>query len=438
MPEASRLALGIENGEYDSIFSSLYRPDKEAVSDARERYVRAIGAFEESYGSGREVSVYSVPGRVELCGNHTDHNRGVVLASAVNLDIIAVVSRSDGGVIRVRSRGFGDGYAVDLSRLEPIDCEVGRSSSMIRGVAAGIMERGGTAGGFDSYMDSDVIEGSGLSSSASFEVCIGAILNGEYNSGRFGPVELALIGQSAENKFFGKPCGLMDQVACAVGGAVSIDLEDQSAPVVTRVPFDLSSFGLSLVVTDTGGDHAGLTSEYAAIRSEMESVACLFGRSCLREVGRDEFFRRIAEARDSAGDRAVLRAIHFFEECRRVGGLMTAIENGDRDEFLRLVIESGRSSFEYNQNAYCGGSPERQGVSVGLALSQIVLNGRGAWRLQGGGFAGTIQGFVPDDLLDRYRSVMSGVFGPGASRVLGIRDAGLIEITARRERGASL
>jgi galactokinase len=401
------------------------------IEHQRDRYSAAIAAFGERFGADGEISVYSVPGRVELCGNHTDHNGGRVLAAAVNLDAIAVVSKSEGGSATVLSRGFDGEYVVPLSELSPRKEEAGTSSAMIRGVAAGIAERGGRVGGFNAYVESDVIKGSGLSSSAAFEVCIGAILNGEYNSDRFGPLEIGMIGQYAENEFFGKPCGLMDQVACAAGGAISVDFRDQTNPIMKEVPFDLSSFGLKLVVTDTKGDHANLTDEYASIRREMEDVARFLGHPNLGAANAEDFYERLADARAAAGDRAVLRALHFFEECRRVDEVISAIERGDRSGFLDLIVECGHSSFEYNQNAYCGSSPRRQEVSVGLALSQTVLNGRGAWRLQGGGFAGTIQGYVPDDLLDSYCSFMRGVFGDDACHVLRVRAPGPINVTAR-------
>jgi galactokinase len=424
---ARRLAGEIRSGGYDAILKELYLPDAPSLEALRARYADAIGAFEKIYGGEREVALYSVPGRVEICGNHTDHNGGAVLAAAVNLDIVAVVSRSDDNVVRVRSEGFDGEDAVRLSELSPDEKEFGKSSAMIRGVAAGLAKRDGHIGGFDAYTVSDVLKGSGLSSSAAFEVCIGAIFNGEYNGGRFGPIELGIVGQHAENVYFGKPSGLMDQISCAAGGAISIDLKNPAEPVVTKVQFDLSAYGLKLVVTDTGGDHAALTGEYSAIRDEMERAARFFGRQNLREVDRGDFFGHVSNLRDSVGDRAVLRAIHFFEECDRVGKSIDAIRKGHISRFLKLIVDSGNSSFEYNQNAYCIKEPDRQGVPLALALSQVVLGEEGAWRLQGGGFAGTIQAFVPDHLLDRYCSVMRGVFGD-ACRVLRVRDRGALNV----------
>jgi galactokinase len=422
------LAEKIQAGEYDSIFSLLYGTDDGTAARQRKRYTHALNGFSESYGAPREVSIYSVPGRVELCGNHTDHNNGVVMAAAVNLDIIAVVSKSDSGTIKLRSRGFEYEDSVDLSRLEPNEGEYGRSSAMIRGVAAGLRERGGELGGFDAYTVSDVLKGSGLSSSAAFEVCIGTILNAEYNESRFDPVTLGLIGQYAENAFFGKPSGLMDQITCSIGGTLAIDLKNPSAPVVEKVSLDLPSSGLRLVVTDTKGDHSDLTDEYAAIRSEMESVASRLGKRCLREVRYDDLLKRIANVREDVGDRAITRAIHFFEECGRVREAVLAVERGDTQRFLKLITESGHSSFEFNQNAYSIKTPDRQGITVGLAISQSVLRGLGACRLQGGGFAGTIQAFVPEELLGEYCAVMRGVFGDDACHILWLRVPGGIKI----------
>jgi galactokinase len=299
---------------------------------------------------------------------------------------------------------------------------------MIRGIAAAFEKRGGGYGPFDAYTTSDVLKGSGLSSSAAFEVCVGTILNGEYNDGRFDAVTLGIIGQYAENKFFGKPCGLMDQTTSSVGGVISIDFEDPSSTVVEKATLDLASKGMYLVVTDTKGDHSDLTDEYAAIRNEMESVAGFFGKKCLREVRYEDFKAHIAEVRVKTGDRAVVRAIHFFEECGRVREAITAVARGDTRRWLELIIECGHSSCEFNQNAYSVKTPHKQGISVGLAVSQSLLGGVGAWRLQGGGFAGTIQAFVPEDLLDKYCKTLRAVFGEDACHVLQIRHTGGVKV----------
>jgi galactokinase len=428
MSIARLAARDIQKGAYDEIFNTLYWPDEKTVSRQRGRYTGAIDSFERHYGADRDISIYSVPGRAELCGNHTDHNNGVVLASAVNIDIIAVVSKSSDGVIRLRSRGFGREDAVGLDELSPDEREFGSSSAIIRGVAAAFRDRGGKYGALDAYTTSDVLRGSGLSSSAAFEVCVGSILNGEYNEGRFDAVTLAMIGQYSENEFFGKPSGLMDQTACSVGGTVFIDFENHASPLVEKVPLDLASSDIYLVVTDTKSDHSDLTEEYGAIRREMESVAAYFGKKCLRAVKYEDFMSGVADVRRRAGDRAIVRAIHFFEECRRVREAVSAARDGDMRRWLSIMGESGHSSFEFNQNAYSVKTPERQGIPVGLAVSAAILGGRGACRLQGGGFAGAIQAFVPGDLLDEYCGTMRKVFGGDACRVLNVRPRGEIRI----------
>ncbi len=429
MSSIKELINKIEDGAYDDTFRKLYDNSETIVLAQRVRYASAVRSFAELYGEEREVSLYSAPGRTEIGGNHTDHNNGVVMAAAVNLDVIAVVSKNDDGIARIKSYGFDKQDIVDLKILEPNEREYGRSAALIRGVAAGIVQQGGRIGGFDAYTTSDVLRGSGLSSSAAFEVVIGAVLNGEYNDGKFSAVDIAKISQYAENVFFGKPSGLMDQTASSVGSAITIDFKDPSNPIVTEVPFDLAKYGYRLCITDTKGSHADLTDDYAAIRSEMESVAAFFGKKVLREVNEDEFFDKIAEIREKTGDRAILRAIHFFADCKRAGDLRDAIKEDRFEDFLRLIIDGGNSSFEYNQNAYSIKHPQQQGMSIGVAVSQKILYGAGAWRLQGGGFAGTIQAFVPDALLEKYCAEMECLFGKDACYVLSVRNYGNIKIT---------
>ncbi len=420
----------LQAGVYDETFRKLYADTDSEVEAQRQRYAAAARAFGDLFGAEREVRLYSAPGRTEIGGNHTDHNNGVVMAAAVNLDIIAVVAKSEGGVVRVKSQGFDKMDVVDLSCLTPVERETGRSAALIRGIAAGICREGGQVGGFDAYTTSNVLRGSGLSSSAAFEVVIGEIFNGEFNGGRFSAVDNAKIGQYAENEFFGKPCGLMDQTACAVGSAVTIDFKDPKAPVVDKVTFDIAKHGYCLCITDTKGSHADLTEDYAAIRSEMEGVAAYFGKKVLREVREEDVLTNVGPLREKLGDRAVVRALHFFGDCTRAAALYQAVAEDRFGDFLRLIIDGGHSSFEYNQNAYSIRHPQQQGVPLGLVLSQKVLQGRGAWRLQGGGFAGTIQAFVPRDLLDEYRAMMERVFGQGACYVLNVRNYGAIAVTA--------
>ena len=427
-----QLKKQIQEGVYDAAFSALYGSEPATLAAQRERYSTLVDRFAEEYGADREVRLYSAPGRTEIGGNHTDHNNGVVMAAAVNLDVVAVVSPNEDNVVRVKSYGFDKIDDVDLSILTPQKREMEHSAGLIRGVAAGFVEAGGKVGGFDAYTTSDVLRGSGLSSSAAFEVCMGAIFRGEYNDNdmeKFSQVKIAQIGQYAENVFFGKPCGLMDQTACAVGSAITIDFKDPANPVVGTAKFDLATHNFALCISDTKGSHADLTDDYAAIRREMESVAEQFGKPVLREVDEQEFLKAIPSLRSKVGDRAVVRAIHFYNDCRRAADLCAAIRDDRFEEFLQLVIEGGHSSFEFNQNAYSIKNPQEQGVPLALAISQKVLNGRGAWRLQGGGFAGTIQAFVPMDLLEEYRAAIDALFGEGSCHVLSVRNYGAVPVT---------
>ena len=431
MANTMELKQQIRQGDYDAAFTKLYGGDVDAAAQ-RERYISLLDQFEEEFGAERTVRLYSAPGRTEIGGNHTDHNNGVVLAGSVNLDIVAVVSPNEENVIRVKSLGFEKIDDVDVTNLVPQEHEKEHSAALIRGVAAGIVNEGGKVGGFDAYTTSNVLRGSGLSSSAAFEVCIGAILRGEYNNNdmeKFSQVKIAQIGQYAENVFFDKPCGLMDQTACAVGKVITIDFKEVGHPVVREVPFDLAAKGFALCISDTKGSHADLTDDYAAVRREMESVAEFFGKKVLRDVDEETFLKAIPEVRKVTGDRAVVRAIHFYNDSRRAGEIYEAIKADDFDRFLQLIIEGGHSSFEFNQNAYSIKNPQEQGVPLALAISQKVLNGRGAWRLQGGGFAGTIQAFVPLALLETYKNAIDAVFGAGSCHVLSVRNYGAVMVT---------
>lgn len=429
MANAVQLVEQLKRGDFDNALCRLYGEDPNVLSKQRERYAKAVEEFEKHFDGTRELRLYSAPGRTEIGGNHTDHNHGVVMAAAVDLDMVAVVAQNNSTQVNIYSQNFERTDSVDVSCLTPQEEEKGSSPSLIRGIAARIVELGGTVGGFDAYTTSDVLRGSGLSSSAAFEVLVGEIFNAEFNDGRFSAVDNAKIGQYAENVFFDKPCGLMDQTACAVGSAITIDFKEPASPVVDKIPFDIAKHGFCLCITDTKGSHADLTDDYAAIRREMESVAEFLGKKVLRDVDEEVFFSKIAEIREKLGDRAVLRAIHFFADCKRAKALYEAVADDRFDDFLTLVAEGGHSSFEYNQNAYSIKKPEEQGVVMGLALSERVLEGRGAWRLQGGGFAGTIQAFVPKDLLEQYRATLEGVFGKGSCYVLNVRNYGAIQVT---------
>ena len=421
---ASELKNAIAAGKQDEALTKLYGNLAEAQ---KPRYEKAIDKFIELYGD-KDVAIISVPGRSEVIGNHTDHQRGEVMATSINLDIIAVVAPREDGVVKVLSDDY-DIPAIDLADLSVHEAEKETSQALIRGVAARIQELGGKIGGFDGYMTSDVLQGSGLSSSAAFEVMIGNIFSDLYNDGKLDPVELAKIGQYAENVFFGKPCGLMDQSACSVGGLIHIDFADKENPVVERVDVDFSDFNTSLCITDVHASHADLTQDYADIPFELKEVDEFFGKDVLREVDENEFYSRLPELREAIGnDRALLRAMHVFEENKRVEKAVAALNNKDLEEFEKQILASGNSSYKYLQNIYSPADFKNQAVSLALFLSEKVLNGRGAHRVHGGGFAGTIQAFVPNDLVDAYCAEMDRTFGEGACHVLQIRPYGGYQI----------
>ena len=406
----------------------LYTNDAECALQEK-RYDELISLWGEIYpDAGGEIRFFSAPGRTEICGNHTDHNRGKVMAAAVNLDAVAAAAKTDDGIVTVKSAEYTKIDRVDSDVLTVQPEDNGKSQGLIRGVCAGFRKRGYNVGGFNAVTKTQVISGSGLSSSAAFEVLIATIMNYLYNDGRVSAVEIAQIAQYAENEFFGKPCGLMDQMACSVGGFVKIDFKDTDKPVITPIGFDFASCSHKLVITDTRADHADLTDEYAAIRIEMEKTASVFGKSALRDVDENEFFANLAKVREQAGDRPVLRGIHFFGENKRVERAADALSRGDFGTFKAVITESGESSYMYNQNVFSAKAPQNQPVALALAISDSVLRGSGAWRVHGGGFAGTIQAFVPDDLLDRYISALESVFGDGACYVLNIRPIGGTEI----------
>lgn len=381
--------------------------------------------FQAAFGVAPE-RYFSAPGRTEIGGNHTDHQRGRVLAAAVNLDTLAAVRVNGTGTIRILSEGYPISQ-VELNCLEPQAGEVNTTPALIRGVAARFAQLGCQVEGFDAYCTSTVLPGSGLSSSAAFEVLIGTIINHLFFQGKVSQPEIARIGQYAENVFFGKPCGLMDQTASAVGNLVSIDFFDKDHPVITPVDFDFSTCGHALCIIDTRASHADLTDEYAAIPGEIKSVCAHFGKEVLTQIEETDFYSAIPALRRECGDRAVMRCIHFYQDNARVPRQVAALEAGDFDAFLALVAESGRSSWMYLQNVIPAGYTEHQDVAVSLALCQHYLRGRGAFRVHGGGFAGTVQAFVPFDLLDSFRAGLDGALGVGACHVLSIRPQGGVE-----------
>ena len=427
MAKINALIEKIANGK-NPLFQELYGVNELVLNEQSDRYASLMNEFQKVYGTD-DVALFSSPGRTEIGGNHTDHNYGRVLAGAVNLDMIAVAATNGTNVIRIKSSGYPE-FQVDLSELVIDESQFYTSSSIVKGIGARMKQLGYEIGGFDACIDGRVPKGSGLSSSASFEVLIGAVINHLFNDGKMSAVENGIIGQWSENNYFGKPCGLMDQTACSVGGLITIDFKDPSKPIVKEVDFDFVSTGFALVITDVGGGHddAASQAEYASLPTEMKAVAAVLGAKVLREVTLEQIVEKIPEIRKVTGDRAILRAYHFQGDNQRVVEQVAALENNDFHAFLKMVVESGYSSYMYNQNIFDVVHKDDQVVSLALALSEMVLKGKGAWRVHGGGFGGTIQAFVPQDLLDQYVETLEHVYGNGSCHKLFIRAKGSIKL----------
>ena len=405
--------------------AELYVPS--AVSAQVQRYRRLFSGFAETFGPCDRAAVFSAPGRTEIGGNHTDHQHGRVLAGSIDLDIIAVAAPNGENVIRLKSEGFPMDV-VELDDLEIHPEEYNRSVSILRGIAAWFARQGCKLEGFNAYTVSNVFKGSGLSSSAALEVLLGNIFNSLFHDGKCTPVQLAQIGQYAENVYFGKPSGLLDQMGSSMGGMVTIDFQDNDHPVVEKIDFDFASAGHALCIIDSGADHADLTDEYAAVPGELKKVCAHFGKSVLREVPEADFYAALPALRRECGDRAVLRAIHIYDENRRVQEQIAALRRNDFPAFLAQVRLSGLSSWRYLQNVVPAGYKEHQEVAVALAAAERLLNGRGACRVHGGGFAGTIQAFVPLDMLEGFKSGMEQVLGDGRRHVLSVRSVGGVRL----------
>ncbi len=414
----------IETGKLDSQIGALYNPLN--IQAQKTRYIEAIDNFAVLYPQRDDIHIYSASGRTEIGGNHTDHQHGCVIAAAVNLDIIGVTSFHNDGVIRIKSEGYED-FEI---RLDDLDVHDGKKTSaeIVRGIAAKFTEMGVKIGGFDMYMTSDVPEGSGISSSSAFENLISTAIDLYCNESRAGAVEIAKIGQFAENVYFGKNSGLMDQMVSSVGGFVFLDFGSIENPGIRKINFDFESSGYKLIITDTKSSHADLSGDYSAVRSEMESVANFFGKSVLREVDEVEFWEKMPEIRKATSDRAVLRTMHFFGDNYRAKAEMEALENGNFSEFLRLVNESGNSSVNLLQNLYSVKKPTSQEIPLAIMAGKKVLGSNGAIRVHGGGFAGTVQAFVPDSLIEIYTAEMDRIFGENSCFVMSIRPVGSIEI----------
>lgn len=412
----------IKKGDLDTAIASVYGCKPDAAQPYAQRFAAASEQFEKIFGEA-DISLFSAPGRTEIGGNHTDHQHGHVLAGSVDVDTIAIAARNGLNVVRIQSEGH-QMDTIDLDDLRVRTSEYNRSASLIRGIAAKFKGLGYPVSGFDAYTTSNVLKGSGLSSSAAFEVLVGNIINTFFAKSEQDAISIAKIGQYAENVYYGKPCGLMDQMASSVGGIITIDFASTESPVVEKINFDFHKSGYSLFIIDSGAGHGDLTDEYAAIPREMKAAAAVFGKEYLSEVKEEDFYARIAEVRAAAGDRAVLRAMHFFADDKRVAEQVRALKNDDFAQFMKLIIESGRSSDMYLQNVFAASQPQEQSVSIVLALCERLLAGKGAWRVHGGGFAGTIQAFVPNSMIDEMKETMEKAVGTGACHIMNIRPVG--------------
>ncbi len=393
------------------------------------RYIELLDMFKEQFGDSDHLTLFSAPGRTEIGGNHTDHQHGCVLAASVDMDMIAAASVTEKGEICIKSEGYPM-CSIDLDDLSVKEEEKNSTAALIRGVAARFAALGCRVGGFQAVVKSSVLPGSGISSSAAFEVLVGNIINSLFFGDKVSAVEIAQIGQYAENVYFGKPSGLMDQTASSVGNMLTIDFEDTDHPVVKKLDVDFEKTGLALCIIDSGADHADLTDEYAAIPLELKKICQLLGKEVLREIPEEEFVAAIPKIRKEVGDRAILRALHVYGDNKRVPQQAKALEDGDIDTFLKLVKESGYSSWMYLQNIVPCGSKEHQEMGVALAMCDRFLQGRGAYRVHGGGFAGTVQAFVPEDMLEEFRKNVEAVLGEGSCHVLSIRPVGGTQVLA--------
>ena len=425
MASAKELIRLIESGQITPEFAVLYGPNQHLIDQQRKRYSCLVEKYMDHFGH-EDVHLFSTPGRTEIGGNHTDHNHGRVLAASVNLDSIAVAGKVVEPLITIYSEGFSEPFVVETTKLDMNKREKGTTTALVRGIAARFQELGHRIGGFNALISSDVLIGSGLSSSASIEVLIGTILNSFYNASRISPNEIAIIGQYTENNYFGKPCGLMDQTACAVGGIITIDFKDPQHPNVRKVNFDFASRNYSLLVVDTGGSHADLTDDYASIPTEMKQLANELNAGVARELTLNDIIDNMKALRKKVGDRAILRVLHFLGDNKRVLEQVDALEQNRFDLFLQLVTESGNSSNKWLQNCYTIKDPTEQGVNLALALSEQYIHkcGHGACRVHGGGFAGTIQVFLPNEHVAGFLKMMQPIFGDSAVRVLNIRSVG--------------
>lgn len=414
----------LSNGEFSKKVQYMYACEENEIKGYEDRYIEVIDGYEASFGEAEDIRLFSAPGRTEIGGNHTDHQHGCVLAASLNLDVIGAAALNGTNIVRIQSKGYPmDEIDLDNLEINPAECE--KAASLIRGILRSFRDKGYKLQGFNAYTLSSVLKGSGMSSSAAFEVLVGNIVNSMFANDEVDAVEIAKIGQYAENVYFGKPSGLMDQMASSVGSIVGIDFKDIKNPIIEKVEFDFTKTGHALCIIDSGADHADLTCEYAGITTEMKKVANFFGKDFLRDVDPVEFNNRLAEVRAAVGDdRAILRAMHFFNDNQIAQDEKKALQEDDFEAFCDMIKKSGRSSFMYLQNVYAASMPDQQAVSLSLAMCDELLGEAGAYRVHGGGFAGTIQAFVPLDMLGEFKEKIEAVIGKGACYVLSIRPVG--------------
>jgi galactokinase len=428
MISLNNIESAIKTESFIKTMTALYGGEEAILSFHNERYLRLSKLFASQFPQHDQVRIFSTSGRTEIAGNHTDHQRGHVLCASVDMDIVAMAAPNNDNIIRLKSEEYDNMDVIDLSVLTPVEEEKYHSASLIRGISSEFARRGHKIGGFDAYTTSHVPKGSGLSSSAAFEIMVSTILNYLYNDSSLTPVEMAIISQYSENNFFGKPCGLMDQCGCGVGGVMSIDFKTPGEPIVDAIQIDFESYGYSLIITNTGGSHADLNDDYASITEDMRSVARIFGKSVLSEIARAEFRASIPMLHGRISEKAILRAMHYFADDEKVTLQSQALKSGNIHEFLNLVNKSGISSWTCLQNVYSTKIPTDQPVSLALAVSQDFLAGDGAVRVHGGGFAGTIQAFVPNARANEYISLMQELFGSDNSWKIRIRNLPTTEL----------
>ena len=425
MPNAFALIEHIQNGRYDRLFSRMYPGEQMAAQ--RSRYIAAVKAFVETYGDRDNLALFSAPGRTEIGGNHTDHNHGKVLAGSINLDCVGVAAVNDTNFVNIVSETFNQSFTIDLNHLEPSDRMAG-TVDLVKGLLKGFEKSGYEVGGFDAYVTSNVISAAGVSSSASFEMLLCSMLNTFFNAGKMDTVAYAHIGKYSENHYWNKASGLLDQMACAVGGLITIDFLEPQAPVVEKIDFDFASQNHSLIIVNTGKGHADLSADYSSVPNEMKKVAQFFGKEVCAEIKEQDVIDHLAELRAYAGDRSVLRALHFFEENKRVEAEVRALKENRFGDFLDGITSSGNSSWKWLQNCYTNSNVQEQGISIALALTEMFIaeKKRGACRIHGGGFAGVIMAMLPNDLVDEYVAYIEKAMGEGSAYRMSIRPYGAI------------